>query len=275
MSRLPLLLALMACTPPSTTDTSRTPGTTTSSTTVPVYDGVVEGVLVYPDGSPMAGVGVTLCGGICQVADAGPDGSFRFEGVWPQNNVLETLNYPGEDQTEAVLGWSRYFDLVPVSEGDHIVLEQPLVVHPVVTQQGLTGPQDLTLAPGLQVAFDADRIGEERPLPAPAEVLAIGATELPEADWPKAVGDWTPLAAWTFAIWDLEIEDGFAVTATLNEPLPAEAEVAFLVADYLHGFVEGTLLEEPAILSPDGLTVSSPPNAGLDRTTLWVLATRP
>ena len=77
----------------------------------------------------------------------------------------------------------------------------------------VTGLQDLTPAPGLSVSFNADRIGEDRPLPAPAEQVALGATELPP--------------------------------------------------------------QEPATLSPDGLQISTPPDGGLNRTTLWVAATRP
>ena len=256
-----------ACTPAPDGVSSSSAEPSDSSSSFPEHDGVVEGVLLDADDQPLT-LDVTLCGGICQVATPDAEGRFRFEGVWPQHNVFETLTYPDGD----VYGWSRPFDVLKVTEGQQIELPRPVRVHRVETVRGLTGPQDLTLAPGLQVAFDADVIGVEHPLPYPATEVALGATELPEADWPSAVGDWTPLKAWGLAVWDLEATDAFAVTVTLDAPLPPGTEVGFLVADYVHGFRDGTLFEEPATLSPDGLVITS--TEGLDRTTLWVAAAK-
>jgi hypothetical protein len=275
-----LLLLLLACGPsepgPTTRDTGPTDtGTIPTTTPLPAYDGTVDGIATYADGSPLTGVRVTLCGGICQVATVEPSGAFHFEGVWPVSNVLETVDYPGDDQVDAVLHWSRFFDLVPLTENEQVVLERPMRMHPVVPARGLTGPQDLQVAPDLRVAFDADRIGVDHVLPSPAEEVALGAAVLPPEDWPRAVGDWTPIAAWGFAIWDLEIDDGFAATATLTEALPDGHEAAFLVADYVVGFRDGVMAVETAEISADRLTVSTPADGGIDRTTLWVLAIRP
>ena len=48
-----------------------------------------------------------------------------------------------------------------------------------------------------------------------------------------------------------------------------------LVADYVTGFRDGVMQVEQAEISADRLTVSTPAGAGIDRATLWVLATRP
>lgn len=272
-----VLAVLAGCTSPSGPDPSEdstatdTSTTTIPSTTLPEYSGVVEGIVTDDQDAPIPGLQVTLCGGVCRVTTVGPDGSFRFDGVWPQVNVLESVDYPGDDQTVAILEWSRFYELVELADGEHLVLDRPMRVHPVSTARDLAGPQDLELAPGLRVAFDADRVGVDHPLPVPADQVALGATELPGQDWPRATGDWTPHKAWALAIWDLEIDDGFSVTATLDTPIPAGSEVALLVADYLTGFAEGTLEVEPATLSADGLTVTAP---AVDRTTLWMVASR-
>ena len=268
MRTLPLVLALVACTQQQPLDSVED-----VDTSFVQYDSRVEGVLTDPEGTPLAGVKVTLCSTLCQVVDAGADGSFVFVGAWPGNNVLETTTYPGEDQVSAVLEWSRAFDMLPVAEDEQIVLSDPLVVHPVTTVGNLTGPQDLSFA-DLQVVFDADAV-IERGIPYPAEQVALGAAVVPEANWPDGVGDWTVHKAWSLAVWDLRVDDGFAVTATLDTAIPSGREVAFLVADYTHGFREGTFFEEAATLSGDGLTLSTPTDAGLDRTTLWLAASRP
>ncbi len=268
MRSLPVMLALVACSSPQPEDSD-----SQIDTGFVQYDSRVEGTLTDPQGTPLGGVKVTLCATVCQVVDAEADGSFVFLGAWPGNNVLETTTYPGEDQATAVLEWSRAFDMLPVAEDEQIVLSDPLVVHPVTTVGALTGAQDLSFA-DLRVVFDADAV-IERGIPYPADQVAIGAAILPEAHWPDGVGDWTVHKAWSLAVWDLRVDDGFAVTATLDTAIPAGREVAFLVADYTHGFREGSFFEEAATLSEDGLTLSTPSDAGLDRTTLWLAASRP
>jgi len=62
------------------------------------------------------------------------------------------------------------------------------------------------------------------------------------------------------------------VSVELDEALAADAEVAFLVADYTHGFMNGEFFEEAATLSEDGRTVST--LDGIDRTTMWMAVTR-
>ncbi len=165
--------------------------------------------------------------------------------------------------------------MVDVGEDEHITLQSPCTVHPVQTVGPLQGPQELNPAEGLQVRFDADELGDVHPIPAPAEFVAFGATELPAQDWPTQIGaEWTPLRAWTLAVWDMEATDGFSVTAELEQALPTSTEVTWFVADYLYGFREGALLEEAAQLSSDGKFVSTSQNGGLDRTTLWMVAAK-
>jgi hypothetical protein len=264
----PALLALAACT---ASEEVEVPADSESA--FPEYEGRVEGRLTDPDGQALSGLKVTLCATVCQVTDAASDGSFVFEGAWPGNNVLETTNYPGDDQVSAVLEWGRAYDLVSIDVDEQIVLDRPLVVHPVTTVQNLTGPQDLSFA-DLRVVFDADAVIAQG-IPFPAEQIAIGATVIDEANWPTGIGSWTVHKAWSMAVWDLRLDDGFAVTATLDSAIPADREVAFLVADYTHGFREGTFFEEAATLSSDGLTLSTPTDGGMDRVTVWLAASRP
>jgi hypothetical protein len=140
------------------------------------------------------------------------------------------------------------------------------------------GEQHLELDGGLEVAFDADVFGEQdlALLGLPHEVY-FGAVEIPERDWPTGgLGDWTILRAWSTAIWDLEETDAFQVRAPLGDagPLSADAEVAFLVADYTFGFINGVFSEEPAVLSEDGTAIVTPEEGGLDRSTLWLAVAR-
>jgi hypothetical protein len=57
-------------------------------------------------------------------------------------------------------------------------------------------------------------------------------------------------------------------------PLPAESEVAFLVADYTYGFQNGVFFEEEAELSSDGTSIATPATGGLDRSTMWLAVVR-
>ncbi|TNE89001.1 MAG: carboxypeptidase regulatory-like domain-containing protein [Deltaproteobacteria bacterium] len=263
---LPILLVACTASEPEETGTPEETG-------MPTWDSRVEGRVEDASGNPLAGLRVTLCASVCIVQESDADGQFVFRGAWPEVNVLETSNYPGEDQSTAVLAWSRGFDLVAIGEDEHIVLDEPLVVQQVSTQAELTGLQDLSFG-DLRVQFDADAVMAAG-LPYPAETLALGATEIPEAQWPRGVGEWTIHKAWALAVWDLRLDDGFAASATLDSPVAADREVAFLVADYTHGFREGSFFIEPAELSSDGLTLSTPVDGGIDRTTLWIAASRP
>lgn len=266
---VPVELAPRPETTPSTSTSSLPPTSHVLPSTITVWDSSVEGIVLGPDDEPLGDVEVTLCGTICQIRTTEADGWFRFEGPWPQINVLETLTFPGDDQADAALSWSHHFDLVPLEEDQHIVLDRPLRMHRVDTVTDLSGPQDLALDTDLRVAFDADAAG----IPFPAERMALGATALTPRDFPTDTGEWTPIKAWTLAVWDLHLEGGFHATATLDEPLD-DVDVAFLVADYVTGFRHGTFRVHHTERSPDGRTVSTLPDQGLDRTTLWVLATR-
>ena len=237
-------------------------------------DSTVTGTVVDATGAPLANLTIALCGQVCLLDETDADGVFFFEEVLDGAMVLENFGVPGDEPAVDVRDWTRFFDLVDVGEDEDVVLDRPYVVHAVDSAGPLTGPQDLDLGHGLQVQFDADALGV---LPAPATAVYLGATSIPEADWPVGgLGDWTIAGAWGLATWDLHAKDGFAVQATppLVQPLDPSSDVAFLVADYTYGFLNGIFFEEAAALSPDGLTWTTPAGAGLDRTTLWLAVTR-
>jgi hypothetical protein len=235
----------------------------------------VEGAVVDEAGEPVVGMSVSLCGAVCNLAETDDAGVFVFEDLLPGTKVLEPTLAPvadGEELADAVLQWSRFFDFVTVAEdGDH-VLDGPFVLPAVPTiSEPLTGVASLDLGADLSVTVDADAIVDDGPMPTGADAVRLGAVPLPPERWPtRGLDGWTVHAAWALAIWDLEAEDAFAVTAELPEA--PDGEVAFLVADYTYGFTEGRFWVEDAVL--DGTTLSTPPDGGLDRSTLWLAASR-
>ena len=244
----------------------------------PTYHGSVSGTVVDDQGQPLAALGVTLCSTLCRVVDTDAGGAFLFEGIEPDMQVLENLGLPGDDFVAAALVTSYFFDFVSVGVDEEIVIERPFVVRTLDTSGPLTGPQQLTLDGDLEVAFSADLFDtEDNPLPSPAMELHFGATEIPQADWPTAGYDgWSLLRVWGLAVWDLHEDDAFAVTAPLGAagPLPAGSEVAFLVADYTYGFMNGKFREEEAELSADGMSIVTPAGKGIDRATMWLAVVR-
>ncbi len=238
-------------------------------------DSTVTGTVTTTSGEAIADLTIALCGQVCLLDSTDADGRFFFDRVLSGVMVLESFAAPGDDPPADARSWTRFFDFVAVGEAEDIVLDRPLVVHRVEQPAGpLLGPQDLDLGGGLRVGFDVDDLGL---LPVPGDDVTLGATVIPEADWPVGgLGGWTVVGAWGLAIWDLAAEDGFAVRATpgLAQPLDPGTEVAFLVADYTYGFVNGIFFEEAAELSADGLTWSTPDSGGLDRTTLWLAVIR-
>jgi len=245
---------------------------------VPKYHGSVSGQVVDQDGNPLATLGVSLCFTVCRIVDTDAAGVFSFEGVDPGTQVIENIGLPTNDPRSAVLVHTKFFDFVTVGDDEVITIDRPFVIRKVDTDGPLSGPQQLTLDGGLEVGFDADAFGTtDNPLPSPAMELYFGATEIPLQDWPVRGHDgWTILRAWGFAVWDLHHEDEFTVSAALGDagPLPAGSDVAFLVADYTYGFVNGVFFEEDAVLSADGATISTTANGGLDRSTLLLAVVR-
>jgi len=246
--------------------------------TVPEYHGSVSGQVVDEDGNPLATLGVSLCFTVCRIVDTDAAGMFSFEDVDPGTQVIENIGLPTDDSVSAALVYTKFFDFVTVGVDETIVIDRPFVVRKVDTDGPYTGPQQLSLQAGLEVGFDADVFGTpDNPLPSPAMELYFGATEIPQQDWPVHGHDgWTILRAWGFAVWDLHHENEFAVAAALGDagPLPADSEVAFLVADYTYGFVNGIFFEEEAVLSADGTSLSTPANGGLDRSTMLLAVVR-
>lgn len=242
----------------------------------PEWTARVAGRVVTAEGDGVPELPVSLCGVVCLVADTDPAGNYLFEQVPAGPKVIEPAVVPvGDDFAVSVRSWTRFFDFVQVADGDDITLD-PITLHRVDGAVGpLSGAQDLQLLPDLRVAFDVGVILDEGPLPAGADDVWLGALAIPQIDWPTdGLDGWTVHAAWGLAIWDLEAEDEFAVTATLPAPLPSGTEVALLVADYNYGFVNGLFFVEEAELSSDGVTLTTPTEAGLDRTTMWLAASR-
>lgn len=237
----------------------------------------VRGRVVDPEGESVAVLSVTLCGDVCLISKTDELGDFAFEGVGAGVKVIEAATVPrGDDFTTAVRSWTRFFDFVLVGEDESITIEEPFVLRRVADAIGpLSGQQDLQLTSELAVSFDTDKITDFGPLPAGADSVWLGATTIPEEDWPRAgLRGWTVLAVWGLAIWDLQAPDVFSVSATLPTPLDPDAQVAFLVADYAYGFEEGHFYEEAAELSEDGTILRTPARGGLDRATRWLAVTR-
>lgn len=250
-------------------------GSTSSS---PAYHGSVSGTVVDEDGAPIEALGVSLCFTVCRVVETDAMGGFLFVDVEPAVQVIENIGLPTDDPISAALVYTKFFDFVTIGEDEQVSIERPFIVRRVDTDGPLDGPQQLTLAGGLEVSFDADRFGtSENPLPSPAMELHFGAVEIPPEDWPAQGYDgWRILRAWGLAVWDLQEQDAFTVTAPLGGagPLPSGSEVGFLVADYTYGFKNGDFWEEDAVLSADGMSISTAPSGGLDRSTMWLAAIR-
>ena len=281
------LLALLASTlllgtscssdaPSDDDDSTTAPGDDDDDST-PEGTASVSGRVVNEQGEPIANLSVSLCGAVCLIQPTTEDGSFVFEGVRQGTKVIEpTLVPAGDDLSLAVRSWSRFFDLVDVADGEAVEVPHDFILRQVPEVVGpLLGFQELSPLPDLQLRFDADEVLADGPLPVGAEDVWLGAVSIPQADWPTGgLGDWTVQAAWTLAIWDLEAEDAFEVTATLPSALDEGAEVAFLVADYTYGFTNGRFFEEAAELDAQRITLRTAENAGLDRTTLWLAVSR-
>lgn len=245
-----------------------------------MYHGSVQGLAVDDEGTPLAGLTVTLCSEVCLVEPTDDEGVFRFDGVRPSSHVLENLLYPGEDQAASAIEYTKFFDLLPVAEDERVILDRPYVVRRVPERFGpLSGMQNLTFESGLEVSFDADRFDPEVDLlTSGAEELDLGAVEIPREEWPAGgLSGWSILRVWGLLVWDLHDDDVFAVRAPLGDagPLPEGTEVAFLVADYTYGFQHGVFFEEEAELSDDGTAIVTPADGGLDRATLWLAVAKP
>jgi hypothetical protein len=242
------------------------------------YAGSVSGTVIDEDGNPIETLGVSLCFTVCRVVETDATGAFTFMGIEPATQVIENIGWPTTDPISAALVYTKFFDFVTIGVDEAVTIERPFVMRRVDTDGPLTGAQQLTLAGGLEIGFDADLFGTtDNPLPSPAMELYFGAVEIPERDWPtRGHEGWRILRAWGLAVWDLHRDDAFVVSAPLGTagPLPAGSEVAFLVADYTYGFQNGVFFEEAATLSADGTTLSTASDGGLDRSTMWLAVVR-
>jgi hypothetical protein len=237
----------------------------------PPDEWVVAAAFIDPDGAPVQELMITLCGGTCYNEPTDCDGIVYYTTAGTDVYVLEPLFAPNQEFDL----WARSFDFVTYIEGEVLDLRANPYTIPLVeeVQPTGTGDQERIFASGLEVRFDADAIR----LPFGPKVGSLGAVEIPPERFPTGgLMDWTPLRVWALAVWDLESEEpeGFQVVAPLTEAVPEGNEVTWLVAHYDYGVVEETFEVFPAELATDRMSISTPANQGIDRTTLWIAATR-
>lgn len=232
----------------------------------------VQGSLMDANGLGIGGVTMTLCRIVCRTAVTDALGDFAFPVTEAVDQVLENLNYPGDDPVSAVASTPRVYRIVPIVGTDPVQLA-PLVMRQVTApSEVLTGPTHLELNGGLDVDFDADRLEH---LPAP-ESLTLGAVAIPDPGWPQdGLMGWAIQGAWILAVWDVRVEGGFQVRAPLTVPLPPGTTVASLVADYTYGFLHGTFRAQAAPLSPEGRSIQTPEGDGSLRASLWLALAKP
>ncbi|GEM_PF-2298973 len=243
---------------------------------VPEHEGTVSAQVQDPDGNVITGFKVTLCAKVCVDADSDDDGNVYWDNVAPNLYVLENLFAPNGDP---ITGWSRFFVFVDVAEDAQVVLEDPLIVPRVSdTQTELTGAQEIQTQDGLFVRFDADNVESS---PFLADQIAFGAVALPPEQWPTPgegamPAEYTIHGAWALSVWDQVGEDEFHASALLNEAIPEGRVPLWLTADYELAVFEGEWHEEPAEFDEgDRAFVNTTEADGLDRTTMWMVASRP
>jgi len=232
---------------------------------------VVAASFVLPDGDPVQNLMITLCGTACYNEPTNCEGVVYFPFAEQDTYVVEPLFAYNLEFDR----WARSFDFVDYSgtgqvdiSGAPFTLPEAQEIEPLGT-----GDQERTFASGLEVRFDADAVE----LPFGPDVGTLGAVEIPAAQHPTGgLMDWTPARVWALAVWELEIEEpeGFQVVAPLNSAVPDGAEVAFLVAHYDYGIVQGTFEVFPAEVAADRMSIVTPAAAGLDRATMWIAAWR-
>lgn len=222
----------------------------------------VTGRVLDPDGLPAASTMLTFCHETCLNAPTDDDGYFIFADFPAGTYVLENIGVPDGD----LYGWSRFFEFVTVADGEHLELGD-FVIPQISGSSGLTGPQAYSDG-ALSVSFDADAVTLPFGL---SEGVGFGTAELPQAWWPSGGHDnWEIVKAWAVAPWDQRGDAVFDVSVTLDAP-NVGGLMSFLVADYEEGISTGEFAWYPADVSDDGLTVSTPAGAGLNRATLILL----
>ena len=240
--------------------------------TTPPDTWAVAAAFVKPDGSPVQELMITLCGGACYNEPTNCDGVVYFPVAADDTYVLEPLFAIDQEFDR----WARSFDFVEydATMGSLDLTASPFTVPLVEDIEPIgAGAQERVFPSGLEVRFDADDLT----LPFGPEAPSLGAVEVPAARFPVGgLMGWTPLRAWALAVWEMEIEEpaGFQAVAPLTAAVPDGNEVTWLVAHYDYGIVEGTFEAFPAELAADRLSIRTPAGEGIERTTLWIAATR-
>ena len=232
----------------------------------------VAASFITPDGEDAKNLMITLCGASCYNEPTNCEGLVYFPFADSDIYVIEPLFAPNLEFDR----WARSFDFVDYdATTDRLDLTATPYTLPLVEEIEPFGPNEVEriFSSGLEVRFD----GEAVELPFGPKVGTIGAVEIPEANYPTGgLLGWTPMRVWALAVWDMEIEEaeGFQVVAPLTTEVPDGAEVTFLVAHYEYGIVEGTFEVFAAEVAGDRMSITTPPNAGIDRATMWIAAMR-
>jgi hypothetical protein len=232
----------------------------------------VAASFITPSGEDVRNLMITLCGSSCYNERTNCEGVVYFPFAETDEYVLEPLFAPNLEFDR----WARSFDFVSYQDTEPAIdlTAEPFTIPLVEEIEPLgTGAQERVFASGLEVRFDADDVE----LPFGPEVGTLGAVEIPPERYPTGgLLGWTPVAAWALAVWEMEIEEpeGFQVVAPVPEAIPEGAEVAFLVAHYDYGIVEGSFEVFPAEIAEDRMSLRTPANQGIDRTTFWIAAMR-
>ncbi len=225
-----------------------------------------------PDGEDAKNLMITLCGDSCYNEPTNCEGVVYFPFADSDTYVLEPLFAPNLEFDR----WARSFDFVDFdASGDRLDLSASPYIVPLVEEIEPigTGEVERIFSSGLEVRFNSEAIE----LPFGPKLATLGAVEIPEAEYPTGgLLDWTAMRVWALAIWEMEIAEaeGFQVVAPLTSPVPDGAEVSFLVAHYEYGIVSGTFEVFPAEIAADRMSITTPSDAGIDRTTMWIAAMR-
>ena len=204
-------------------------------------------------GAALEAIALTLCDmNRCLSTATDADGDFQFSSVPDGAYVIHNLNVPGiADGAEALLGWSAFYDIVPMAGAD-VDVAAPFVVPEVLdTRAVVDGANSLDFGGELLVSWD----GTLDPPIAVAGVdpITVGAVKLDPSQYPAAATDmgYEVLAGWVFAPFELALEADGHFSVEILAPGLSGADMALFYADYDEDISTGAL-STAAATTPDG-----------------------
>jgi hypothetical protein len=214
----------------------------------------ISGTVTDEAGSPLEGVAVTACSaGTCLLANSGADGSLSIDHLPGDDGyVIHNISFPG-GADDAALTYSSFYDIIHIADAD-VVLGSPLVVPEVddsVVPADDQAAGTVNLLGGVNVSWPSaiDWANSVASVASPS----IGVAEVPEANWPVAIGEANALAAWSFAPFETELEgDKPLPDFTVTVPVPnvtTSDSISFLVAHYAEDISTEELAAYPATLT--------------------------